>query len=798
MKLSPDSPELTAYLLGELSVTERAELEAALRQSPELQAELDSLHQANEQLIQEFAAEPVVELTTPQRMALLGAAKPVSETTEAATPTPRRPSNPEPSWWEQVLAWRRYLLGAIAGLSALVLTLFLLPRSAAPQSRELGFTEPQTKQALSLDLAASPPATQLEATYTENFQKQLVAAPTVETLVTSLATVPPSTAPEVSVEARRTTSFSAFATPADQQALAPDPSAPADPKSFYRMDSLLARRYGLMPGPQPPTTEALAQRRLTERPLDLLRSSGEAKQLGDNLTREVEVLRPPLDEPRGRWVPSGTESYRTLPDNPFQEVLSARLSTFGLDVDTASYANVRRFLRDGALPPAEAVRLEELINYFRYDYPVPARGELFAAALEIADCPWKEGHKLVRIGLQAKVVDRQERPPANLIFLLDVSGSMEPENKLPLVKRSLRLLLERLTERDSVGLVTYAGESRIALEPTLVSRDGRTRINDVIEALRAGSGTAGAAGIVDAYRLATNRFNREWVNRVILCTDGDFNIGLSDPAGLQQLIETQAKSGVFLSVFGFGLGNLKDSTMERLADTGNGNYAYVDSFSEARKLFVEQLEGTLITVAKDVKVQVEFNPTRVKSYRLLGYENRALRDRDFNDDSKDAGDVGAGHQVTVLYEIEPATPNLAGVDPLRYQTPAESSAQKTNSATRHGEELLHLRLRYKAPDGEQSRLTETPVKDSDREFAQASADFKFAAVVAGYGMVLRGSPYQGDLTWEKVLRLAEQGLGADREGYRAEFVDLVRRAQQLSGSPVGNPSPNDRPRRSNF
>jgi secreted protein with Ig-like and vWFA domain len=347
------------------------------------------------------------------------------------------------------------------------------------------------------------------------------------------------------------------------------------------------------------------------------------------------------------------------------------------------------------------------------------------------------------------------------------------------VKRSLRLLLERLTEKDSVGIVTYAGESRIALEPTRVTAEGRTQIQNTIEALRAGSGTAGAAGIVDAYRLATNRFNREWVNRVILCTDGDFNIGLSDPAQLQTLIEEKAKSGVFLSVLGYGLGNLKDSTMELLADKGNGNYAYVDSFTEARKVLGEQLEGTLVTVAKDVKVQVEFNPTRVKSYRLLGYENRALRDRDFNDDQKDAGDVGAGHQVTVLYEIEPASPSLAGVDPLRYQVQPPASEPREKAP--HADELFLLRLRYKAPDGDQSKLLELPVKDTDREFNQASADFKFATAVAGYGMLLRNSPHKGDLNWDKVSRLAEAGLGPDREGYRSEFIDLVRRAQQLSG-----------------
>ncbi|MCW5559564.1 MAG: DUF3520 domain-containing protein, partial [Verrucomicrobiae bacterium] len=346
-----------------------------------------------------------------------------------------------------------------------------------------------------------------------------------------------------------------------------------------------------------------------------------------------------------------------------------------------------------------------------------------------------------------------------------------------------RLLLDRLTERDSVGIVTYAGESRVALEPTAASESGRRRMAEVIENLRAGSGTAGSAGIQAAYALATNQFIAGGVNRVLLCTDGDFNIGITDPAELHRLIEERAKSGVFLSVLGYGMGNTKDSTMELLADRGNGNYAYVDSFAEARKVLGEQLEGTLVTVAKDVKVQVEFNPARVRSYRLLGYENRALRDRDFNDDTKDAGDVGAGHQVTVLYEIEPAVPSLAGTDPLRYQgQPADVPAAPPADLKRgHEDELLLLKIRYKNPEDTTSRLMEQPVKDAVRDFDQASEDFRFASAVAGYGMLLRNSSHKGDLTWDRLLRMAVQSLGADREGYRAEFVDLARKAQQLSG-----------------
>lgn len=769
MKLSPDSPELTAYLLDELSPAERAEVEAALNQSPELLTEMEALRHTSDLLAREFAAEPAVALSEAQRTTLL------RSTPEAVSqPKPSRAEPQRQTFGDLLRLWRQQLIWATAGLAALVLALLSLPQPVL--SRKQSLTPPPEVDRLAGTLApaelireesefrglATAPKSELGLQVGEAKAKLGVMEPAMDSL-----TVAPSSLPEISQK----NSGDLASTTADSanNFYGMDPTRARG----YALDPLLARRYSLIP----------QQNRLNlGRTLSASAAAGKAGELAlgqDVKLVEAEQLARLADAPTWRYAESGTESYSAIQDNPFKEVLAARLSTFGLDVDTASYANVRRFLRDGSLPPPDAVRLEELINYFRYDYPAPRRGEPFATAIEIADSPWKEGNKLIRIGLQTPQTDRQERPPANLIFLLDVSGSMEPENKLPLVKRSLRLLLDRLTEKDSVGIVTYAGESRIALEPTRVTADGRTQIQNTIEALRAGSGTAGAAGIVDAYRLATNRFNREWVNRVILCTDGDFNIGISDPAQLQKLIEEKAKSGVFLSVLGYGLGNLKDSTMELLADKGNGNYAYVDSFTEARKVLGEQLEGTLVTVAKDVKVQVEFNPTRVKSYRLLGYENRALRDRDFNDDQKDAGDVGAGHQVTVLYEIEPASPSLAGVDPLRYQV--QPPASEAREKAPHADELFLLRLRYKAPDGDQSKLLELPVKDTDREFNQASADFKFATAVAGYGMLLRNSPHKGDLTWDKVSRLAEAGLGPDREGYRSEFIDLVRRAQQLSG-----------------
>jgi len=782
MKLSPDSPELTAYVLGELPPGQQAAVEAALAGSPELAAEVRELSRTAGLLREQLAAEPEMRLDTAQRQAVL---QPPPSSPEGPPGVPR--PAPGKSWWD--LLRTPWVWGSAgAACAALAVTLILLPTNRTSKGGMDSLRYQETPQ-------PAPEPKQV---------KDLLEARTLSAAAAKGSDpAPESTLPEVVAEQL-----------ADSVVPPPTPAPPLQKTAevggqdnFYRMDPQLARRYGLMPRKEVPSVKTASPSRapvslgveLQEKeeavPGLVTRQRGELRQLGrellvrrDTSLSDLASAAPSADfRERGlSFQPAespGTESYAVIADNPFKSPATAPLSTFGLDVDTASYANVRRFLREGSLPPPDAVRIEELINYFRYDYP-PARGDHpLATAVEIADCPWKEGHKLVRVAVQAKSVDRSERPRANLVFLLDVSGSMSPENKLPLVKRSMRLLLNRLTERDSVGIVTYAGESRVALESTAVSESGRRRIAEVLEGLQAGSGTAGSAGIQAAYAQATNHFIAGRVNRVLLCTDGDFNIGITDPGELHRLIEERAKSGVFLSVLGYGMGNTKDSTMELLADRGNGNYAYVDSFAEARKVLGEQLEGTLVTVAKDVKVQVEFNPARVRSYRLLGYENRALRDRDFNDDTKHAGDVGAGHQVTVLYEIEPATPNLAGTDPLRYQGNAANDAAAVPVPLKkgHEDELLLLKIRYKTPEGSQSRLMEQPVKDATRDFDQASSDLRFASAVAGYGMLLRQSPHKGDLTWDRVLRLAEKGLGEDREGYRAEFVDLARKAQALSG-----------------
>jgi Ca-activated chloride channel family protein len=470
-----------------------------------------------------------------------------------------------------------------------------------------------------------------------------------------------------------------------------------------------------------------------------------------------------------------TEAYDHQVENPFVAVNQHPLSTFSIDVDTASYANVRRFLQSGQLPPKGAVRIEELLNYFSYDYPQPEGDVPFSSNIEIAECPWKPAHRLARIGLKGKEIAVDKRPVSNLVFLIDVSGSMHAQNKLPLVVQGFKLLVNQLTENDRVAIVVYAGAAGTVLDST--TGDRKDVILAALDRLQAGGSTNGAGGIRQAYEVAQQHFIKGGTNRVILCSDGDFNVGTTSQDELVRLIEDKAKSGVFLTVLGFGMGNFKDSTMEKLADKGNGNYGYIDSLNEAKKIFVEQMSGTLITIAKDVKIQIEFNPAQVAGYRLIGYENRILAKEDFNNDQKDAGEIGAGHTVTALYEIVPAgqpIPSAGNVDTLKYQTPAATTPAATES-----NELLTLKLRYKAPDGDTSQLVSFPVTDSGKKFSQASPDFVWAAAVAQFGLLLRDSTHKGNATMASVLEMAQSSRGADKQGYRTEFLELVNAATRL-------------------
>ncbi len=474
-----------------------------------------------------------------------------------------------------------------------------------------------------------------------------------------------------------------------------------------------------------------------------------------------------------------TEQYAEIVENPFLDSARNPLSTFSIDVDTASYSNVRRFLTDGSLPPRGAVRIEELINYFHYEYPQPVDGAPFSVTTEVAACPWQPEHQLMRVGLQGKTLPQDAIPPRNLVFLVDVSGSMNDPRKLPLLKSAFRMLVDQLRPEDHVAIAVYAGASGLALPPT--SGADKQQILGALDSLEAGGSTNGAEGIELAYRTARTQFRNGGVNRVILATDGDFNVGTTSQDALVQLIERERQSGVFLTVLGFGTGNTKDSTMEMLADKGNGNYAYIDTIGEARKVLVEQAGATLVTIAKDVKIQVEFNPNYVRSYRLIGYENRILRAEDFNDDRKDAGEIGAGHSVTALYELVPngvASP-AGDVDPLKYQ----AGAAPTNAAGT--DELLTIKLRYKAPDADDSRLLSTVVRKSDVRLDGGSADLRFASSVAAFGMILRGSEHKGTATYALARQLAERGLGGDPQGHRREFLTLVDAAARLDNKQPG-------------
>lgn len=468
------------------------------------------------------------------------------------------------------------------------------------------------------------------------------------------------------------------------------------------------------------------------------------------------------------------EEYSHNAENRFKSPVKDPLSTFSIDVDAASYSNIRRFINQGEMPPKDAVRIEEMINYFNYNYPKPTGNDPVRITTEVGICPWNKTHRLVQIGLKAREIENQNLPASNFVFLIDVSGSMFGPTRLELVKSSLRLLVNNLREKDRVAIVTYCGDARVALPST--PGNEKQKIKDALETLTAGGSTAGGAGIKEAYRIAQKNFIAQGNNRIILCTDGDFNVGASSETELENLIESKRKSGIFLTVLGYGMGNYKDNKMQILAQKGNGNHAYIDNIQEANKVLVNEFGSTMYAVAKDVKLQVEFNPAKVQSYRLVGYETRMLNNEDFNDDTKDAGEMGAGHTVTALYEIIPTgTPgNIPGsVDPLKYQSQTNVNAQTSNSS-----ELLTVKLRYKTPEEEKSKKIEKSVTDMGKD--NISPDFRFASAVAMFAQLLKDSDFKGEATYDKVIETANKGLSFDPEGYRAEFVCLVQSAKGLN------------------
>ena len=468
-----------------------------------------------------------------------------------------------------------------------------------------------------------------------------------------------------------------------------------------------------------------------------------------------------------------TESYKKIIDNVFRSPMKSPLSTFSIDVDRAAYSNVRRFLQVGQHPPADAVRVEEMINYFTYDYIEPVDGNPFSINTEVGACPWNKDHRFVHVGLQVRAIPTENLPASNLVFLIDVSGSMNDPYRLPLVKESFNMLVDQLRDRDHVGIVVYAGAAGVVLEPT--SGAEKETIRNAIGRLEAGGSTAGGEGLRLAYQLARKSFKVGGNNRVIIATDGDFNVGESSDEAMEALIEEEREEGIFLTVLGYGMGNYKDSKLEILADKGNGNYAYIDNAPEARKILVNEFGGTLFTIAKDVKVQVEFDPARVQAYRLIGYENRALRDDDFNNDKKDAGELGSGHTVTALYEIIPVGTKSRYFDGDTVPHPGRTPRQSV-----FADEMMTVKLRYKTPDGHVSKVLAHPVSGRMKSYDETSENFRWACSVAGFGMLLRSSPYVNGFSYDQVIALAENSKGKDPDGHRTEFISLVQAYGTLS------------------
>jgi Ca-activated chloride channel homolog len=746
--IGSDDARLTAYAVDEVDAETAALVEAALRASAAHGAAVEETREAAALVAAVFAAEAALELASEQRQAIAA----------AAARSDRPPA--------RGLA----IGGGLAAAATIALAVLLMRGRSSIAPVPPG------------PVVATPPAVALATPVPPRAEESVVPAPVpprrspapARRTVTVRGTVTDSSGsaiPGVTVEARSLESGAeqVVTSGADGtfrlEGVSPGPlEVRAELRGFSSTREQVIARNGTVLSWNPTLRVATIAEEVTvtgESPVVDVASTARSTSLSDEFRSE---LRDAAD----------SEAYGYRADNSFVETRRDSRSTFALDVDTASYSNVRRFLDSGQRPPVDAVRIEELVNYFPYDYPAPTGGKRFAAHLEVAPAPWKPENRLLRIGLGTAGLERAQRPAANFVFLVDVSGSMEQADKLPLVQQSLRLLAEEVAPRDRVAIVVYAGAAGLVLPST--AGDERAAILSAIDRLRAGGSTNGGQGIELAYAEAARHFVTGGVNRVILATDGDFNVGVTDQGSLVRLVQQKAKTGVFLSVLGYGTGNLKDSTMESLADQGNGNYAYIDSVREARKVLVTQMSGTLVTVAKDVKVQVEFNPQQVRAYRLLGYENRLLRPEDFKDDSKDAGEVGAGHTVTALYELVPAAGASGGapVDPLRYVAPG-----RLTEAARGGE-LLHLKLRYKEPEGRQSRQQQWTVTDRGHDLSAASADFRFAASVAAFGMLLRDAPDKGAATFATVLDLATSGLGHDRHGYRAEFVELVKKAQALA------------------
>jgi Ca-activated chloride channel family protein len=796
--MNPDDPKFTAYALGELhNEVDRAEVEKALNDNPELQKSLDEIRSVSRLLEEALNDEPAADLTDEQKLQI--------DTHLQASPTPAAKSNLSQLWPYLALAACLILTVPMlfipamnkvrqpSGVSQFEQDTPDTPRRSDTKTEDREHNiQPSERQQLKYQKTndsvakgqslASAEMASVGAVVSEVASDKLTAGLEIHRgLIEEFDDATHSVGERVKNVGKKAQPY-----PVDERIT-----------SNYRLEEKEKRRRDLSEVSQGLSNFVAGQLTnesptTTKREPSLLGSLADGRAAKDRVYERkiigktdgttyyhssIPVPEPPLPPIPGPQpvVVNGafnTESYDSITDNPFLGAEQNPLSTFSTDVDTASYANMRRFLNQNQLPPIDAVRIEELINYFTYDYDPPRDKEVpFATHVEVANSPWETDHRLVRIGIKGYEVPWDKRPSSNLVFLIDVSGSMSPINKLPLVKQSLELLANRLGEKDRVAIVTYARSSQIAL-PSTTSNNSETLLH-AITGLRAGGSTHASSGIEDAYKIAQKHFVENGNNRIILCTDGDFNVGVTNRGDLVRMIEEKARGGIYLSIFGFGMNNYKDATLEELSNKGNGNYGYIDALAEARKVFVEQISGTLFTIAKDVKIQVEFNPAQVHAYRLIGYENRKLAAEDFNDDTKDAGEIGAGHTVTALYEVVPTAieMDLPDVDPLKYQNSAEISRENVSR------ELLTVKLRYKQPEADKSELIEIPIIDNNLKFDDASEDFRFAAAVASFGMILRNSPYKSASTLTLVQNIAELAQGDNTGGYRSEFLLLVDKVE---------------------
>jgi len=809
-----DDDRITAYVMGELSATESSQLESDMLTSPAIAKAVDEAREVTKQLSTMFANEPPMALDTHKRDALL--AEPVTLTPKAGTTT-------RFSKTTLVLA-ASMLLAVTAG--ALLIPAVSKNRKVARLNSLRVETLSSELESLRRQSSVNQPANEADkferayepaASMVQGSEKLKTDGSAINTPATSLPNLTLHLAeekevdqPDSKLDVAVPSPFSAepgqLSKPFDinASAMVDDYDVPTEIKNG-QMGGIAAMGGSSMGGTSSMSgnsammgSEAFASPGMGESARGVntdashfqsefgteIRPPSSASSPSTSSFKSAEMLgrRAKVNDEslayRGRGPGEGGDQFDSIIENDFRRVSEAPLSTFSIDVDTASYSKVRQFLMQaGSLPPAGAVRIEELVNYFDYDYAPPAADSEhpFATRAEIAACPWAPEHRLVRIGIKGKVIDRDKRPASNLVFLVDTSGSMGEPNKLPIVQAGLRKLIERLGENDRVAIVVYAGSAGLVLEST--SANDRSTILRKINQMQSGGSTNGGEGITLAYQTARDHFIKDGVNRVLLCSDGDFNVGVTSDDQLVDVVEKESKGGIDITVLGFGMGNHNDSMMEQISGRGNGNYAFIDSEAEADRVLVDQLSGTLVTIARDVKIQVEFNPAEVAAYRLIGYENRKLANEDFKDDTKDAGEIGAGHSVTALYELIPAkgdTATLAPeVDELRYQKPVNATEASDSG------EMMTVKLRYKKPEGGKSIPVEFPVTDANALFENATTDFRFAASVAGFGMLLRSSEHAGSWTLGDVIKVAENATGDDAHGLRNEFVMMVRKALSL-------------------